>query len=127
MINIDLLEFRNYLNIKSKYIKYIKNDTHEKPTIVNEVRPRFECYKLENIKLHLDRCREYHSIHFQELLGKTTSKKLDLKKVMTSDEKKKLYDAICYEGEDTFTSIYPEELNSYCLYQMTTTTTTTCF
>jgi hypothetical protein len=28
--------------------------------IVNEeIRPKFECYKWENIKAHLDRCREY--------------------------------------------------------------------
>ena len=35
-----------------------------------EIRPRFECYKWENIKAHLDRCREYRSIHLQELTGK---------------------------------------------------------
>ncbi|CAF4795165.1 unnamed protein product, partial [Rotaria sp. Silwood2] len=140
--------------------------------IVNEeVRPKFECYKWENIKLHLDRCREYRSIHFQELLGKTTveqkqraeelekkldvfnltyirrcaeieakkrrdlepetlwesiwnwwggsepadNPELDFEKVMTPEEKKKLYDAIGYEGEDTSTITYPEEVNSYCL------------
>ena len=32
---------------------------------------------------------------------------LDLEKVMSADEKKKLYDAIGYEGEDTSTSSYP--------------------
>lgn len=42
--------------------------------IVNEeVRPRFECYKWENIKAHLDRCREYRSLHIQELTGKLTN------------------------------------------------------
>jgi hypothetical protein len=42
--------------------------------IVNEeIRPRFECYKWENIKAHLDRCREYRSIHLQELTGKLTN------------------------------------------------------
>ncbi|CAF4906773.1 unnamed protein product, partial [Rotaria sp. Silwood2] len=68
---LHLLEFRDYLSVQSKYIKYrISNDIIEKPTvkkwkfayeaIVNEeVRPKFECYKWENIKLHLDRCREY--------------------------------------------------------------------
>jgi hypothetical protein len=37
---------------------------------------------------------------------------LDLEKVMSPDEKKKLYDAIGYEGEDTSTSTYPEEVRS---------------
>ncbi|CAF4513265.1 unnamed protein product [Rotaria sp. Silwood2] len=174
---LHLLEFRDYLSVQSKYIKYrISNDIIEKPTvkkwkfayeaIVNEeVRPKFECYKWENIKLHLDRCREYRSIHFQELLGKTTveqkqraeelekkldvfnltyirrcaeieakkrrdlepetlwesiwnwwggsepadNPELDFEKVMTPEEKKKLYDAIGYEGEDTSTITYPEE------------------
>jgi hypothetical protein len=42
--------------------------------IVNEeIRPRFECYKWENIKAHLDRCKEYRTIHFQELTGKSTN------------------------------------------------------
>ncbi len=41
--------------------------------IVNEhVRPRFDCYKWENIQAHLNRCREYRTIHFQELTGKLT-------------------------------------------------------
>lgn len=41
--------------------------------IVNEdVRPRFECYKWKNIKAHLDRCKEYRLLHFQDLLGKAT-------------------------------------------------------
>ncbi|CAF3667368.1 unnamed protein product [Rotaria sp. Silwood1] len=34
---------------------------------------------------------------------------LDLQKVMSLDEKKKLYDAIGYEGDDISTSTYPEE------------------
>jgi hypothetical protein len=42
--------------------------------IVNEeVRPRFDCYKWENIKAHLDRVKEYRAIHFQELTGKLTA------------------------------------------------------
>ena len=42
--------------------------------IVNEeVRPRFECYKWENIKAHLDRRREYRALHIQELTGKLTN------------------------------------------------------
>jgi hypothetical protein len=42
--------------------------------IVNEeIRPRFECYKWENIKAHLDRCREYRSLHLQELTEKLTN------------------------------------------------------
>ncbi len=42
--------------------------------IVNEeVRPRFDCYKWENIKAHLDRVKEYRIIHFQELTGKLTA------------------------------------------------------
>jgi hypothetical protein len=35
---------------------------------------------------------------------------LDLEKVMSPDEKQKLYDAIGYEGEDTTTSTYPDEV-----------------
>ena len=35
---------------------------------------------------------------------------LDLEKVMSPDEKKKLFDAIGYAGEDTSTSTYPEEV-----------------
>jgi hypothetical protein len=31
---------------------------------------------------------------------------------MSPDEKKKLFDAIGYEGEDTSTSTYPEEVRS---------------
>ncbi|CAF0895845.1 unnamed protein product [Rotaria sp. Silwood1] len=174
---LDLLEFRDYLIIQSKYIKYrINNGIIVKPSVkrwkfayeavVNEeIRPRFECYKWENIKLHLDRCREYRSLHFQELTGKPTveqkqraqelekkldvfnltyirrsaeieakkkkdkepktwwggvsswwsgnkppdNPELDLEQVMSPEEKKKLYDAIGYEGEDTSTSTYPEE------------------
>jgi hypothetical protein len=43
---------------------------------------------------------------------------LDLEKVMSPDEKKKLFDAIGYEGEDTSTSSYPEEVNFYNSYQL---------
>jgi hypothetical protein len=37
-----------------------------------EVRPRFDCYKWENIKAHLSRVREYRAIRIQELTGKIT-------------------------------------------------------
>lgn len=37
-----------------------------------EIRRKSECYKWENIKAHLDRCREYRSIHLQQLIGKLT-------------------------------------------------------
>ena len=82
---LDLLEFQDFLSMQSKYIKYhLKKEIEEKSTrkkwkfayeaIVNEeIRPRFECYKWENIKAHLDRCREYRSIHLQELTGKLTT------------------------------------------------------
>ncbi len=40
---------------------------------------------------------------------------LDIEKVMSPDEKKKLYDAIGYEGEDTSTSTYPEEVRFFVL------------
>ncbi|CAF2933999.1 unnamed protein product [Rotaria sp. Silwood2] len=167
---LDLLEFQDYLIVRSKYIKYhIQKDKEESSNlkkwkfayeaIVNEeIRPRFECYKWENIKAHLDRCREYRAIHLQELTGKLTNEqktrveelekkldvfnltyirrsaeieakkkkeqepttwwgsvsnwwggKLDLEKVMSPEEKNKLYDAIGYAGEDTSTSTYPEE------------------
>ncbi|CAF1265249.1 unnamed protein product [Rotaria sordida] len=174
---LDLLEFQDYLNVQSKYIKYrINTGIQDKPSakrwkfayeaIINEdVRPRFDCYKWENIKLHLDRCKEYRILHSQELLGKSTveqkqraqelekkldvfnltyirrsaeieakkkkdqepktwwgsvsnwwggnkpedNPELDIEQVMSPEEKKKLYDAIGYEGEDTSTSTYPEE------------------
>ncbi|CAF1245225.1 unnamed protein product [Adineta ricciae] len=174
---LDLLELQDYLSIQSKYIKYHrKQEPEEKPNvkkwkfayeaIVNEeVRPRFECYKWENIKAHLDRCREYRTIHLQELTGKLTNEQkqraeelekkldvfnltyirrsaeiearkkkeqepktwwgsvsnwwggnkphddpeLDLEKVMSPEEKNKLFEAIGYAGEDTSTSTYPEE------------------
>ncbi len=38
-----------------------------------EIRPKFECYKWENIKAHLDRCQEYRSLHLQELTRKLTN------------------------------------------------------
>ncbi len=37
---------------------------------------------------------------------------------MSPDEKKKLFDAIGYEGEDTSTSSYPEAVNFYNSYQL---------
>ncbi|CAF4508473.1 unnamed protein product, partial [Rotaria socialis] len=82
---LDLLEFQDYLIVKSKYIKYhMKKDQVEKSSLKNwkfayeailneEIRPKFECYKWGNIKAHLDRCREYRAIHFQELTGKLTN------------------------------------------------------
>jgi hypothetical protein len=42
--------------------------------IVDEkIKPHFECYKWENIKIHLNRCREYRLIYSQELTGKITN------------------------------------------------------
>ncbi len=35
---------------------------------------------------------------------------LDLEKVMSPEEKKKLYEAIGYAGEDTSTTTYPDEV-----------------
>ncbi len=41
--------------------------------IINEeVRPRLAYYKWENIRMNLDRCREYHTLHFKELSGQIT-------------------------------------------------------
>jgi len=55
--------------------------------IVNEeVRPHFECYKWENIKAHLDRCREYRSIHLQELTGKLTNEQKQRAEVNRKNE-----------------------------------------
>lgn len=34
-----------------------------------DIRPRFDCYKWVNIKAHLNRCREYRTLHFQSLIG----------------------------------------------------------
>jgi hypothetical protein len=36
---------------------------------------------------------------------------LDVEKVMTPDEKKKFFDAIGYEGEDTSKTSYPVEVS----------------
>lgn len=55
--------------------------------IVNEeVRPRFDCYKWENIKAHLDRCREYRKLHIQELTGKLTNEDKQRVEVNTMKE-----------------------------------------
>ncbi len=35
---------------------------------------------------------------------------------MTPEEKKKLYDAIGYEGEDTSNAVYPKEVSLQNLY-----------
>jgi hypothetical protein len=35
---------------------------------------------------------------------------------MSPEEKKKLYDAIGYAGEDTTTTTYPEEVRSFFFY-----------
>jgi hypothetical protein len=59
---------------KLKFLYFLISWKFAYEAIVNEeVRPRFECYKWENIKAHLDRCREYRSLHFQELTGKLTN------------------------------------------------------
>ncbi len=41
--------------------------------ILNEqVRPRLAYYKWENIRAHLNRRREYQTLHFKELTGKAS-------------------------------------------------------
>ncbi len=42
---------------------------------------------------------------------------LDLENVMSPEEKKKLYDAIGYAGEDTSTTTYPDEVCSWFYYR----------
>ena len=37
-----------------------------------DVRPRFECYKWENIKAHCQRARDYRALHIVVLGGKAT-------------------------------------------------------
>ncbi len=37
---------------------------------------------------------------------------------MSPEEKKKLYDAIGYEGEDTSNAAYPKEVSLYGLYRL---------
>ncbi|CAF3740023.1 unnamed protein product, partial [Rotaria sordida] len=85
---LDLLEFQDRLNLKSKYIKYhtmIDNASILKPSLRRwkfayaailheEVRPRLSSYKWENIKTNLDRLREYHEIYFQILNGDASKK-----------------------------------------------------
>lgn len=51
-----------------------------------EIRPRYESYKWENIKAHLSRCREYRSIHFQELTGKLNKEQRKRAEVRSSTE-----------------------------------------
>ncbi len=57
-----------------------------------EIRPRFECYKWENIKAHLDRCREYRSLHLQELTGKLTNEQKQRTEVKFMIRKKILFE-----------------------------------
>ncbi|CAF1526684.1 unnamed protein product, partial [Rotaria sordida] len=78
---LDVLEFQDYLNMKSKYIQYytILNDNpYERislrrwkfayTAILNEhVRPRLATFKWEVIKENLNRYKEYHEIYFQQL------------------------------------------------------------
>ncbi|CAF1256037.1 unnamed protein product [Rotaria sordida] len=171
---LDLLEFQGHITAKLKYIKYRPqkfDKTIEKwifayNAIVNEkIKPRLECYKWENIKKHLEYCREYRYIYVQELTGKITDEQkqrteelekkldvfnltyirqraqlearkkkeqkpktllenfsnwwnnkssqtdpeLDLEKILSAEEKEKLYETIGYEGEDTSTLTYPKD------------------
>ncbi|CAF1433905.1 unnamed protein product, partial [Rotaria sordida] len=78
---LDVLEFQDYLNMKSKYIQYytILNDNqYERPSlrrwkfaytaILNEhVRPRLTAFKWEVIKENLNRYKEYREVYLQEL------------------------------------------------------------
>ncbi|CAF1398617.1 unnamed protein product [Adineta ricciae] len=78
---LDLLEYHNYYDLKSKYIKYytpIGSSQHDKPSrrrwkfaynvILNEqIRPRLASYQWKNIKLHLDRSKEYYNLYYQQL------------------------------------------------------------
>jgi hypothetical protein len=41
--------------------------------VTEKIRPRLECYQWKNIKIHIDRCREYRYIYLQELTGKITN------------------------------------------------------
>ncbi|CAF1065734.1 unnamed protein product [Adineta steineri] len=80
---LDLLEFEDYLNMKTKYIKYHKilNDTQYKnaslrrwkfayTVILNEqVRPHLASFKWENVKENLNRHKEYHELYFQQLIN----------------------------------------------------------
>ncbi|CAF1420286.1 unnamed protein product [Rotaria sordida] len=92
---LDLLEFQGHITAKLKYIKYRPqkfDKTIEKwifayNAILNEkIKPRLECYKWENIKKHLEYCREYRYIYVQELTGKIT----DEQKQRTEELEKKL-------------------------------------
>ena len=55
-------------------------------TIINEeVRPRLDSYKWTNIKIHLDRCREYREIYLQRLTNKLTNDEEQRAQVEYSD------------------------------------------
>ncbi|CAF2405880.1 unnamed protein product [Rotaria sp. Silwood2] len=84
---LDLLEFQDHFTAKLKYIKYrpkkfdktIQKWIFAYNAIVEEkIKPRLECYKWENIKKHLERCREYRYIYVQELTGKITNEQKQL-------------------------------------------------
>jgi hypothetical protein len=65
-----------YVSFNSSTNRIIKNFRWKFAynAIVNEkVKVRFECYKWQNIKLHLNSCKEYRMIYYQELIGKQTN------------------------------------------------------
>ncbi|CAF3418854.1 unnamed protein product [Rotaria sp. Silwood1] len=79
---LDLLEFQDHMTAKLKYIKYrpkkfdktIQKWIFAYNAIVEEkIKPRLACYKWENIKKHVENCREYRYIYVQGLTGKITN------------------------------------------------------
>ncbi|CAF3978777.1 unnamed protein product [Adineta steineri] len=85
---LDLLEFQDQMDLKSKFVKYyamIGNEAIDKPSLRRwkfaytailheEIRPRLSSYKWENIKSHRDRVREYHKVYFHLLNGHKSKK-----------------------------------------------------
>ncbi|CAF4001283.1 unnamed protein product, partial [Adineta steineri] len=85
---LDLLEFQDQMDLKSKFVKYyamIGNEAIDKPSLRRwkfaytailheEIHPRLSSYKWENIKSHRDRVREYHKVYFHILDGHNSKK-----------------------------------------------------
>ncbi|CAF3768117.1 unnamed protein product [Adineta steineri] len=93
------LEFYQYYTTRAKYVKYyaLKNALQaEKPSIrrwkfaynviLNEqIRPRLASYQWKNIKLYLDRSKQYYLFYYQQITARLTK---DEKQRMEELEKK---------------------------------------
>ncbi|CAF1173038.1 unnamed protein product [Adineta ricciae] len=75
---LDLLEYTDYLNMKSKFLKYDRFNEEKASrrrwkfaytVLLHEsIRPRLASFKWENMKENLKRYKEYHEIYFKKLI-----------------------------------------------------------